>query len=321
MLLAVMNEGELRLYDVNEEAGQLDEWGRLRIAREMPHEALARFTMDLSRLAGANGHAPQAPVQAPQEAEEVVVHPHPSELEPVARGTIRNTVLAYVSAYPGHTAAQIGKATGYTTKQVANVLSQHSQDVKRIGADWYMREARDPKPAKPKAQGPTNMVQPHSMAVQLLILLVSSDRPTTADSLATAIGREYHAVQQSLARFAVKWPNVVQHLTMVNGTSLFTLTDYGRDTFVPGLAVIRQTDKRFASVADIEAAAAPEALSADSVPEPVVAASEQGRLGDLIARTGADVHALVSDDSQPVDLTRTDDLGGQGFSDPPVGPQ
>lgn len=76
MLIAVMVEGQLRMYE--QEGQQLEEWGRLTIRRTMPHEAIAQLSADLAQVVGANGYAA---VDA-----EVVVDP-PARALPAGRGT------------------------------------------------------------------------------------------------------------------------------------------------------------------------------------------------------------------------------------------
>jgi predicted Rossmann fold nucleotide-binding protein DprA/Smf involved in DNA uptake len=53
VLLAILAEGHLRLYEADE--GEVTEWGRLRLRSALDPEALARLTLDLAHLTGGNG--------------------------------------------------------------------------------------------------------------------------------------------------------------------------------------------------------------------------------------------------------------------------
>lgn len=115
MLIAVMVDGQLRMYD--QEGRQLEEWARLSLKRAMDHEGIAQLAADLAVVVGANGHAAGL-VDA-----RVVEAPQPAAL-PAAPHRGKGTGPAEVQLTNSDSYRDVERVLGITGPMAVGELSQ-----------------------------------------------------------------------------------------------------------------------------------------------------------------------------------------------------
>lgn len=119
--VSAFTNGELRLYRASangaEEYGAVDEYGRIRITRELDHLEAARFALDVAAFVNDNG------MPKPDEEEEPRALPPARERElPV--GGPSEQVLALLRSDGPLSRTAIAVATGLAISQVANALNR-----------------------------------------------------------------------------------------------------------------------------------------------------------------------------------------------------
>jgi hypothetical protein len=118
--VSAFTNGELRLYRASangaEEYGAVDEYGRIRITRELDHLEAARFALDVAAFVNDNG------MPKPEPEEQAALPPAPERELPAGGPSER--VLAAVREHGPLQRTAIAVMTGLTISQVANALGR-----------------------------------------------------------------------------------------------------------------------------------------------------------------------------------------------------